>query len=591
MAYSASGTPASSAIWGVAGHRWTAVAHRQLLLWGPALLAGALAVVVNALGWQGTDHAAQAYRVEEVRQHGLVLWDSGWYGGNYPLSYSVVFPLLGALLSLPVVAVLSAAAATGAFDRLVTSAFGSRPLGSWYFAVSTVLPVAIGQLPFLCGEAAGLAAVLVLAGRRRSRPARRLAAVALGVFAALCSPLAAAFLILACLVWAGVSYASGKRASGDHASGDHASGDPASGDHGGWHPLASHSRPAVIALAVAAAAVVGVLAVVFPGTGSFPFPWSGLPGPLLLCAVLALPLLGAAPVIRWAALVYALACLASFLIPNPLGGNAPRLGAAVGVPLLACILTRRGAAVSWATWTNKSPKIVVASVLVPFVIWQWAPGMQVDTSGASTQAALQRLYQPLIAQLARREAGPMRVEVVPTKDHWEAASLAPQISLARGWERQLDIADDPLFYGPGGLTPASYRQWLVDNGIQWVALPSVALDYAGEAEATLLRQGGVGDLRLAWASPDWRLWRMTDSPGLVSGPGRLSILGPDHLVLQAGRPGTLLVRVRYTGYWQVSSGQACVTASPDGWTTVEAHKAGMVSLTISLLPHSSSACP
>lgn len=549
-------SPAPSPV-GPPATRWQATVRRQALRWGPALLAAALGVLVSALGWQGVDHAAQAYRISEIRQHGLILWDSGWYGGNYPLSYSVLFPILGALFTLPAVAVASAAVAAWAFDRLITGAFSGRPLGSWYFAVSTLLPVSIGQLPFLSGEAAGLVAVLALVR------GRRLPAVLLGLVAALCSPLAAAFLALVCVVWVCVGRA---------------------------RTTATLRRP-LIGIVGASAAVILALAVVFPGTGSFPFPWLGLLVPLLLCVVFVIPLVRVTPLVRWTAGCYGLACLASFLIPNPLGGNAPRLGAAIGVPLLACFLSRPRTAPLVRRFPVKSPWVAAAAVLIPFMAWQWAPGLQIDTSGASTLSAQQRFYQTLVYQLGSRQQGPMRVEVVPTKDHWEAAWVAPEISLARGWERQLDLADNPLFYRPGALTPSSYQQWLVANGIEWVALPSADLDYAAVAEGALLRSGAVPDLTLVWTSPQWQLWHVTDSPGLLSGPGHLITLEPDHLSLQADSAARLLVRVRYTSYWDVSSGQACVGPAAGGWTEVEARQPGTVLLSTSLLAHPPPSCP
>src|ERR1700685_807521 len=86
---------------------------------GPALLTLALTTTVCLLGWHGVDQAAQTYRVIEVRAHGLTLWDSGWYGGNFPLGYSVLFPLIGALIGLQVASVAAAVLATWAFDRVV----------------------------------------------------------------------------------------------------------------------------------------------------------------------------------------------------------------------------------------------------------------------------------------------------------------------------------------------------------------------------------------------------------------------------------------------------------------------------------------
>lgn len=78
--------------------------------------------------------------------------------------------------------------------------------------------------------------------------------------------------------------------------------------------------------------------------------------------------------------------------------------------------------------------------------------------------------------------------------HWESAYIAPTFPVARGWERQLDVAYDPIFYLPGALTARSYPSWLLANGVSYVALPGTALDYAATSEASLLRSGRVEGL-------------------------------------------------------------------------------------------------
>ena len=149
-------------------------------------------------------------------------WDPGWYGGVYPLNYSLLYPLLAAYLGLWTVAAASAVGATYCFDRLVTRELGKRPAGSWYFALSTAVEVAIGQLPTLAAEAMALGSVLCLAGYRRSvsprdadsratipgNPApgcppwlRLSAGLLLGVMAALTSPVVGAFLALTLVAW------------------------------------------------------------------------------------------------------------------------------------------------------------------------------------------------------------------------------------------------------------------------------------------------------------------------------------------------------------------------------------------------------
>jgi hypothetical protein len=195
------------------------------------------------------------------------------------------------------------------------------------------------------------------------------------------------------------------------------------------------------------------------------------------------------------------------------------------------------------------------------------------------------------------------VEVPPTQEHWESAFVAPYVSLARGWERQLDIADNPIFYHQGALTAESYQEWLYDGGITYVALPDAPLDYAAQAEKTLLTTGNLPYLRLVWSTPNWQLWQVLGSPGLVSGPATLTTLEPDHLTLVASAPGQITVRVRYTKYWSVASGQACVSQgaadwrpSPNAgvatyWTSVQALSAGVIQLSASVIhPDALPAC-
>ncbi len=528
---------------------------------GPALLALVLTTTVCLLGWRGVDQAAQAYRIIQFRTHGLTLWDAGWYGGNFPLGYSVLAPVIGAILGMQVASVAAAVLATWSFDRVVTAYLGRRPLGTWYFAVSTLLPVTIGQLPFLMGEAFGLAAIVAL--QRGRRPL----ALILGILAALCSPLAAAFLAMVCLAWA--AYGSGRR---------------------GW----------LIATAGVSLGIILLSGVLFPGTGPFPFPWSSLVVTELLCLTALTPLVRTTPAVRLGALLYAAASLFSFLVPNPLGGNAPRLAASIGVPLLACFLTAPGPALGRLTPArilgkltggrslDLGPRWRVAAValVVPFAVWQWAPSQSVITSPSNDPAMEQSFYQPLLAELHSLSPGPVRVEIPPTWEHWEAAYVAPHVSLARGWERQLDIANNPIFYTPGLLTPASYAKWLDQNGITWIALPAVRLDYAAVDEGKLLRSGAVPGLSLVWQTAQWTLWRVDSSPGLVSGPATVTSLEPDHLTLMVRQPGEITVRVRYTSFWSVTLGKACLSQTSKGWTQVNAQTVGLVELSASVL-HSS----
>jgi hypothetical protein len=552
--------------------------------YGPPLLALALTTTVCVLGWRGVDQAAQAYRVNEVRLHGIVLWDTGWYGGNFPLSYSVLFPLVGAVVGLPVASVASAVVAAWAFDRILTTSLGVRTLGSWYFAASTILQVAIGQLPFLAGEALGLGAVLaLLRGRRRT-------AAVLAVLTVGCSPLAGAFLALACAAWAGVAFARARQQRAVAPDRWRAGRRAVKWWRSGWWP------PALVA--GSAVAVIGLIGLVFPGNGPFPFPWTGLVLTELLCGLMLTPVVPTNATVRTAVILYAVASFGSFVFANPLGGNAPRLATAIGLPVVLALLTAplirsRPGSDAWrrlGSGIRRSWRVASIALVVPFAVWQWSPWSSVVTSAAADPSTGPAFYQPLLQKLAAVAQGPIRVEIPPTKEHWEAAEVAPHVALARGWERQLDVGNNPIFYTPKALTAASYQQWLTTNGVSWVALPNAPLDYAARQEAQLLRSGTLADLQLTWSTPQWQLWRVVDSPGLVSGPGRLTELGPDRLVVTVTHPGDLTVRVRYTSYWAIDAGNACIRAGPHEWMTVQARAAGAIQLSASVLNRGAPAC-
>jgi len=110
-----------------------------------------------------------------------------------------------------------------------------------------------------------------------------------------------------------------------------------------------------------------------------------------------------------------------------------------------------------------------------------------------------------------------------------------------------------------------------------VALADVALDPTGRAEAPLIRRG-LPYLRPVFADRHWRIFEVRGTPGLADGVGRLTKITPQSFTLRSRRPGFTLVRVRYTPYWRVESGRACVLPSADGWTLVHALSTG--SLTI-----------
>ena len=490
------------------------------------------AATVRIFGWRGPDIPAQVYRVSLFRAHGWVLWDNGWYSGHYQLPYSVLFPPIAAVIGLYGAAALSAAVAAWAFGQLIDGYFGRRSLApAILFAAGTAGPVAIGQLPFLGGEAVGLLALL--AARRR----KPVAAVVLAIACPLVSPVAGAFLMLALMAWA-LTVPRGKRA-------------------------------ALVALVLLTAAPLLVLRIVFPSSGPFPFLGIDLALIVAICAIgfAWLPVKHRA--LRVGLVLYGLTAIAVFCVPNPIGGNLVRLTVSFGPALLVAL----------ASFYRRRVLLVLT---VPLLIWQWSPAMGAIVASNHDQTASElAYYQPLITELTRQPTIG-RVEIPFTRSHWEAAYVAPHVPLARGWERQLDMNDNPLFYDRSLLNPESYHDWLDESGVSWIALPDIELDYSARAEAKLI-EANQRYLKLVWHNAHWRLWKVIGSHGMASGVAHLVSLHPDQIVVDAASAGRTTIRVRYTPAWNIISGSACVGPASGPWTEVVSRAPGRIVIGTTLL--------
>jgi hypothetical protein len=494
------------------------VARAQPLLRSPAVAVALLVGLIWLVFAPPTpDLAAAVYRAGLFNQTGYAIWDGQWYGGHHMPGYSLLFPPLGALLGVRLVGVASAIASAYLFEQLATRHFGPRAkAGALWLAVATVCDLLIGRLTFGLGVAVGLGALLAL---QRDRP--RLAG-ALALACAAASPVSGLFLALAGVaLWLGGGMRRG------------------------------------LVLTVPALALVFALAVAFPEGGRQPFAVVDAALVLFSCVSVWLAMPREERVIRVGTLLYAAATVAAFVLPTPMGSNAARLGATFAGPLVVCAVGRK--ALRWP----------LVGVLIGLAAWQWWPPVREVVKGAGDPSTSYSYYAPLVAFLQTQGNEPMRLEVPFTRMHWEAVHLARRYPLARGWETQLDTKFGKLFYeGSDVLDAERYQRWLQRNGVRFVALPDAALDPTAKAEARLI-ESGPAYLREVWHDEHWRVFAVRDSPGLTSGPGTLTELHADSFTLKTTGPGTVLVRVRHTPYWDVVSGTGCVEATPDGaWTSV-----------------------
>jgi hypothetical protein len=505
----------------------------------PVLTAAALAAAYVIVSPRTQDLAAQLFRAHLFSQQGFGLWDNDWYGGHHILGYSVLFPAVSALLTPQLAAALAATGTAALFEPLARRHFGPRAwLGALAFGAATAINLYTGRLALAFGALPALGAVVALDCERP------VGAAGLALLAALCSPVAALFVALAA---AGHALAA----------------------------LLTHRRPAAalpgVATAVAALAPVLALAVAFPEGGTEPFDLGTLLPVLAICAVALLATDREATALRAGIALYALATLAVFVIPSPIGSNIVRLGTLLAAPLAALL---------W--WRRRPVLLALCALPVLYVGWQAPVSDVAALSGdPATSAAY---YQPLLRFLQAQPGGhehAMRIEIPFTDSHWEAYRVAPAIPLARGWERQLDRADNPLFYD-GRLTAAAYDRWLHDNAIRFVALPDATLDASAQREASLIR-AGQPYLRLVMLSAHWRVYAVARPTPLAQGAAAVRAMGSDWVALEASRPGTVTLHVRFTPYWELTQGRGCV--APDGDATrLTLRRAGPVRLAIRFAP-------
>jgi hypothetical protein len=510
--------------------------------WLPAVaLSSALASLMLLWSPPVGDLAAQVFRTELFQRAGLGIWNGSWYGGHYTLTYSVLSPPLGALLGPQLLGTLAVVASSYLFDRLVRDRWGAGARwATLWFAAGVVTLLADGQITFALGVAFALATLRCLQTGHG-----RLAAAAAAA-SALSSPVAAVF--LAGVVLAGL-LERGRRVS----------------------------RPALLVAALALALTV-LPNLAFPEPGHFPFALSSYIAIPLWCAGALLLTQGVRDEerqLRRVLLGYLLASTLVWLTPNALGGNAIRLGALFGGPVLAAVLLSRRPRPTVPLWFYGP---VLALSIAGSLYWQLNASVAQIARSVGDPSTTAAYFHPAANWLRDHGAQGTRIEVPPTANHWESAYLAPNFELARGWLRQLDTTRDDIFYDEGELSSRAFGAWLRGNAISFVALPDAPLDYSSDAERKLIL-GAPPYLRLRFSSRHWRIYEVLDPKPLVApiagARARTMWVGRQGFALDVTAPGEFLVRVNFTPYWSISRGAGCIIRHGD-WTIARAAHPGVL---------------
>ena len=501
-----------------------------------AVLAAAVAIL--ALGLRGGDHPAHVFRLEFLERYGFEVWNNNWYGGHHIVSYGMLFSVLAAGTSMAAIALASTVAPVVLFGSILRRAEVAYPrTATAAFGFLMIVNLYVGRLPFALGITLALLAVRLALARRWG-----LAACA-GVAVALASPLASAFLAFALMAWA---------ASGD------------------VHPAAVWRHPGT-RLALVVATPVALLAALYPEGGRFPYRVDELVFGIACATAACLWLPRSERVLRLAFGGASLVALVLFVVPNPLGANWTRF-AVLGAPLLLAV-PRTGLRIP-----------LLAGIAM--TLWQAIPLLSLPATVADPSAS-RGFHRPLVDAIRTHADGPVRVEIPFTAGHWEAAFVAREVPLARGWQRQLDRKFNAQLYDDD-LTHETYRAWLLDHGVSFVAVPDVALEEASERQAALIESAGY--LRLVWTNDDWDLYRLDDTPGVVTGPARLIEFAGNRVRLVVERPGDILLRVRHSPYLRVDEGDACISRSDAGWTVVTASRTGPLAIDTGVAGRGVDAC-
>ena len=487
----------------------------------PTVTAGVIALAYVLIAPRSEDLAAHLLRAKLFATEGFGIWNNWWYAGHNIPGYSVLFPPLAALFTPQLVAAIAATITAALFESLAYRRFGEDSwLGALWFGVATSTSLFTGRLTFAFGLMPAVGTALAL---QRRRPGT---AVALAFVTPLASPVGALFSALAGGAQAVGAYTSERRL-----------------------------RPALpgVAVVIASALPVLALSVAFPEGGSEPFAFSAF-WPIVLIAIGALLVIPKGDVaLRAGVALYVLGCIASYLVASPVGSNVTRLAALVAGPLAALVW--------WPQPRARRRTAALLALALPLLYLQWqAPVRDIRTADDNAEVTA-AYFHPLVSYLSRQSDQPFRIEIPFTLFHWEAYLIAPEFPLARGWERQLDIKYNPLFYD-GTLTPARYDAWLHQVAVRYVAVSDKDLDYSAKQEVALIDQG-LPYLRLVFRTRHWRVYAVRDPTPIVSGAATLTALGSDWLGVEGLRPGTSVVRVHYSPYWAVVQGSGCVAPAGD----------------------------
>jgi hypothetical protein len=465
--------------------------------------------------------AAQARQYAALHGVGLNYW-FGWFGGTVPGHYSILAPFLLQIVDPGVLGAASTVASVALCRRLLRESKHSL-VASWAAAIAGTFSLWSGRVPFAMGTALMLAGLVAVFANRRGW------AAAAGAAAALVSPVSGAFLALALC---GVALHDRSR------------------------------RPAALLAAGAAGGCLIGAGLYFGLPGSEGFPPSHA---ALAAATTALLLLARPPaIVRTVVIASVVACPLLVVVPNGMGTNFERF-------TWICLPVAVAA-------TGQARRVLAYGVAGVAIL------MGVIGSAHDLYVAAQPMSKPSYVEgLARQLDGipglaGYRVEVVPDGTHVASYALLSHATLARGYETQSDRQLNAVLLSDK-IDAVSYRQWLDENAVAYVALDRRTLQH--NPEDRLVRSGRLPYLHQVWSDENWMLFAVDRPVPIAARPARVVDADQAHLALHVPQAGRYDLQLRWSRFLRLSDPAPAgrLERGVDGHTVLVANGAGTYTLT------------
>jgi hypothetical protein len=452
---------------------------------------------------------------------GLNYWFNWYAGASAPGSYSLLTPLLSAVIGARLLLVIATVALVP-LAALASRGLPQQRLAIWVCAAVGSLNLWAGRVPYTLGALVGVAAIVAV---RAHRP---VVASLLGAVTVAFSPLAGCFLGIA--LAAVVLVDKGRRTT------------------------------ALICGGIMLTALLGLSL------------WFGTPGPqgfsaasAIFGATLLISLLSLRPAKPVAATLWITLAVLPLLaiVPNGIAANIMRL-----------IYTALPVAVAATATVRSKPRLVLG--LVPALACCLGATI-IDLHTADAPISKPDAYTALRSELTQLpDLTNRRLEVARDGSHAAAAMLVNTAALARGYETQTENDVDAVLIS-NSLTATTYRQWLDANAVGYVAAARTPV--AQTNEWRLVTSGQLPYLTKVWSDRYFDLYRVQDATTIVPAPAQLLSADQASMTIYIPHEMRLTLRLRYSHLLTARSEPAPKSAdfdeTPDGWTSFHAKQPGV----------------